>query len=107
MSPLLPEPCYWTDPPFHEAVPTAQGAGALCHPLALTAIVRLVRPVPTVVLGVAFPPERDALVVLADKLIEGGARGVVQDREPQKISSPEISAKGTDAVLTPPGIPKS
>lgn len=50
-------------------------------PLALTAILGLIRPVPAVVLGVAFPPERDALVVLADKLMERGARGVVQDGE--------------------------
>lgn len=36
--------------------------------LALTAVLRLIRTVPTVILGVAFPPERDALVILADKL---------------------------------------
>lgn len=63
------------------------GLRGLWHPLALTAILRLVRPVPAVVLGVAFPPERDALVVLADKLMERGAHGVVQDGEwgPHKI----------------------
>lgn len=45
------------------------GRGGLpAVPSALTAVLRLIRTVPAVVLGVAFPPERDAFVILADKL---------------------------------------
>lgn len=41
----------------------------LLQSTSLTAVGRLVRSVATVVLGVTLPPERDTLVVLADKLM--------------------------------------
>ena len=54
------------------------GAPLPSPPRALTAVWRLVRVVPTVVLRVTLPPEGDALVVLAHKL-EGrwGQEGLV------------------------------
>lgn len=42
----------------------------LLQSTSLTAVGRLVRSVATVVLSVTLPPERDTLVILADKLMK-------------------------------------
>lgn len=57
--------CNGVTPPSSAALSPGQSSRAFG---ALTAVLGLIGTVPAVVLCVAFPPERDAFVVLADKL---------------------------------------
>lgn len=44
--------------------------------MTLTAVCWLIRPVTTIVLRVTFPPERNALVILAHKLQQQEGNGI-------------------------------